>query len=50
MALSFFHPEGRLFNIGGIFSSYVFTADPVFKKQMAVVLKELHFQPTAFRA
>lgn len=43
-----FSSGGKLFNIGGIFSSYVFTADPVFKKQMAVVLKELHFQPTAF--
>ncbi|WP_139764537.1 aminotransferase class I/II-fold pyridoxal phosphate-dependent enzyme, partial [Salmonella enterica] len=27
-----FSSGGKLFNIGGIFSSYVFTADPVFKK------------------
>ncbi|MEZ9504703.1 MalY/PatB family protein [Vibrio sp. 10N.261.52.C2] len=43
-----FSSGGKLFNIGGIFSSYVFTSDPEIKKQIGIVLKELHFQPTAF--
>lgn len=39
---------GKLFNIGGIFSSFFITADPELKRQLEIVLKELHFQPTAF--
>lgn len=39
---------GKLFNIGGIFSFYVFMVDFVFKKQMVVVLKELYFQFIVF--
>lgn len=43
-----FSSGGKLFNIGGIFSAFIMTHDEALKKQIGVVIKELHFQPTAF--
>ena len=43
-----FSSGGKLFNIGGIFSAFIMSGDPKIREQIAICIKELHFQPTAF--